>query len=167
LKKLEDYLYYHEPGPPDITIYLGDCLEVMPLLQGGVDLTLCDPPYEQEAHTIQRRVKRSGGVMEIEALEFPEITEELRVGSAKEISRISKKWVLTFCQVEASQIWRKTYEDSGLNYRRTCIWVKPDGMPQYSGDRPGMGYETLVAMHTPGKSEWNGGGVHGVFNYNK
>jgi len=23
------------------------------------------------------------------------------------------------------------------------VWVKPDGMPQYSGDRPGMGYEAL------------------------
>ena len=44
MKKLEDYLYYHEPGPPDIKIYLGDCLEVMPLI-GKVDLVVTDPPY--------------------------------------------------------------------------------------------------------------------------
>lgn len=44
MKKLEDYLYYHEPGPPDIKIYHGDCLEVMPLLE-KVDLVVTDPPY--------------------------------------------------------------------------------------------------------------------------
>lgn len=43
-KKLSDYLFYHEPGPPSITIYKGDCLEVMKLLP-KVDLCLTDPPY--------------------------------------------------------------------------------------------------------------------------
>jgi site-specific DNA-methyltransferase (adenine-specific) len=40
-------------------------------------------------------------------------------------------------------------------------------MPQYSGDRPGMGYETILAMHVPGRSEWNGGGRSSVFTCNK
>jgi site-specific DNA-methyltransferase (adenine-specific) len=71
--------------------------------------------------------------------------------------------VLTFCQVEAAMLWRDTWQAAGYNYRRTCVWVKPDGMPQFSGDRPGMGYESLVAMHAPGRSAWNGGGRHGVF----
>ena len=31
MKKLEDYLYYHEDNP-SIKIYKGDCLEIMPLL---------------------------------------------------------------------------------------------------------------------------------------
>ena len=44
MKNLEDYLYYHEPGPPDIKIYCGDCLEIMPLLP-KVDLVVTDPPY--------------------------------------------------------------------------------------------------------------------------
>jgi site-specific DNA-methyltransferase (adenine-specific) len=26
-----------------------------------------------------------------------------------------------------------------------------------------MGYETILAMHAPGASRWNGGGKHGVF----
>ncbi len=44
LKKLEDYLYYHEDGPPTIDVYLGDCLDIMPLLP-KVDLAVTDPPY--------------------------------------------------------------------------------------------------------------------------
>lgn len=146
----------------------GDCLEVMKSFPDkSFDLILTDPPFEKEAHTLQRRVKREGGIMEIEALDFEQITEEVRIRSSKEMARLAKKWVLVFCQIEASHLWIKTLQDAGLVYRRTCIWVKPDGMPQYSGDRPGMGYETIVAMHVPGKSVWNGGGRHGVFIVNK
>ena len=47
------------------------------------------------------------------------------------------------------------------------LWVKPDGMPQLTGDRPAMGYESIVAAHAPSKSRWNGGGQHGVFIVNK
>ena len=43
MKKLSDYLYYHEDNP-SIDIYLGDCLEVMQLLP-KVDLVVTDPPY--------------------------------------------------------------------------------------------------------------------------
>jgi DNA modification methylase len=146
----------------------GECLEVMKTFPDkSVDLVLTDPPFEKEAHTLQRRVKREGGIMEIEALDFDAITEEVRLEASKQFARLAKGWVLVFCQIEASHKWIKAMEEAGLVYRRTCIWVKPDGMPQYSGDRPGMGYETIVAMHIPGKSKWNGGGRHGVFIVNK
>lgn len=149
-------------------IYNMDCLEFMKTLPDKcIDLVLTDPPYEQEAHTLQRRVKRGGGIMEIEALDFPPITKELREQSSKEMARIAKKWVLVFCQIEASHLWIDELVKNGLVYKRTCIWVKPDGMPQYSGDRPGMGYETIVVCHTSGKSKWNGGGRTGVFTFNK
>lgn len=42
-KKLEDYLYYEEKDP-DLKIYCGDCLEIMPLLP-RVDLVYADPPF--------------------------------------------------------------------------------------------------------------------------
>jgi site-specific DNA-methyltransferase (adenine-specific) len=59
--------------------------------------------------------------------------------------------------------WRTALESAGATYKRTCLWVKPDGKPQYRGDRPGTGYESIVACHAPGRSTWNGGGSHGVF----
>lgn len=43
MKKLEDYLYYEEMDP-DLKIYCGDCLEILPLLP-KVDLVLTSPPY--------------------------------------------------------------------------------------------------------------------------
>lgn len=39
--KLKDYIYHEEPSG---TIYFGDCLEILPLLD-KVDLVLTDPPY--------------------------------------------------------------------------------------------------------------------------
>ncbi len=43
MKKLDEYLYYEEKNP-NLKIYMGDCLEIMPLLD-QVDLVVTDPPY--------------------------------------------------------------------------------------------------------------------------
>ena len=155
----------------DATLYLGDCLSVLPLIE-SVDSVICDPPYEAEAHTLQRRVKRgphSAGIDDRKALNTPLSFEPLsfenREKYGAEIFRLTKRWALVFCQCEAAQLWRKALEP--MKYRRTAVWIKPDGMPQYSGDRPGMGYESLVCCHAEGRSKWNGGGRVGVFVHNK
>lgn len=55
-KELDKFLYYHEPGPPDIKIYCGDCLEIMPLLL-NVDLVVTDPPYLVDWQSNRREVR--------------------------------------------------------------------------------------------------------------
>lgn len=163
---------YWQSADGAIVLMLGDCREVLPTL-GHVDHVLTDPPYEAEAHTLQRRVQHergagwAGRAVRVETLPFEPISAEERSVISREIARLVQRWALVFCQVEAAPLWRAECEASGLSYKRTCIWVKPDGMPQYSGDRPGMGYETLLAMHAPGRSRWNGGGQVGVFTFNK
>jgi DNA modification methylase len=143
-------------------IYHASYKETIPLLS-VVDHVITDPPYESEAHTLQRRVKRGGGIREVEPLSFAPMTEKDRDLIAVLLAGKVRRWVLVFCQVEAAMRWRDSFEAAKYVYKRTCIWVKPDGMPQYSGDRPGMGYESIVALHPIGRSGWNGGGRHGVF----
>lgn len=144
-------------------VRLGDCVEGMRgLADGSVDSVVTDPPYEAEAHTKQRRVKRGN-----EPLSFEPLSEELRVAVAKEVARVAKRWVVLFCQVEAAMKWRDALVSAGLAYKRTGVWIKPDGMPQYTGDRPGMGYESIVCCHVKRRSRWNGGGRHGVWTFNK
>lgn len=153
----------------DATLYLGDCLEVMPAL-GNVDATITDPPFEEEAHTLQRRVlgKTLGSEREIVSAPLPFAAMARRDDAAGEIVKITTGWALAFCQAEAVQAWRESFEKAGAVYKRAMVWIKPDGMPQYSGDRPGMGYESIVSVWCGiGKSRWNGGGKHGVFVYNK
>ena len=155
----------------DATLYLGDCLEILPTL-GKVDAVVTDPPFEAEAHTLQRRkLGRVAGDRQdalVDALPFSEMTEETRRTFAIQATSLCAGWAIVFCQAEAVQIWREALEAGGAKYRRAMVWVKPDGMPQFTGDRPGMGYESIVASWCGGgRSRWNGGGRHGVFTCNK
>lgn len=163
--------YYEESG---IVIYHGDCRDILPQL-GPVDHVITDPPYEEEAHTKARRVQRGAergtararSEMRVETLPFPPMSDSDRGLVSREIGRLVKRWALVFCQAEAAHKWESSLLVAGLDKRRWCVWVKPDGQPQFSGDRPGMGYETIVACHTFGKSRWHGGGTLGVFNIAK
>jgi DNA modification methylase len=148
---------------------LGDAIEgLRTLADDSVDVTITDPPYEAQAHTKQRQVKRNG-VCVTEALPFEPITEEQRTEAAWHIARVTRRWGLIFCQAEGAPLWAAAIEAApfGCEYVRTCIWVKPDAMPQYTGDRPAMGYESIVAVHRKGRKRWNGGGRTGVFVENK
>jgi len=172
-----------------ITLYQGSCIELFAsLMPHSVDHVISDPPYEAEAHTLQRRVKRGGGVEE-EPLSFVAIDENMRDLCGMQFGRLARRWVLVFCQVEAAMLWRTSLEvrrvpmgvppeslprwrdlgdDEGLSYLRTCIWVKTDPQPQLTGDRPGMGYESIVTAHSRSqRSKWNGGGTVGVFTHSK
>jgi site-specific DNA-methyltransferase (adenine-specific) len=145
------------------TLYCGDCLEIMPSLS-PVDHVICDPPYETEAHTKQRRVKAGPN----RPLSFEPLSEATRTGAAKDIARLADRWVIVFCQVEGAPMWRASLADAGARYMRTGVWIKPDAMPQYTGDRPGMGYESIVFAYGDTKrSRWNGHGRVGVFTHNK
>ena len=74
--------------------------------------------------------------------------------------------MLSFCQAEAVFAWKQAHESAGAKYKRAMVWIKPDGAPQFTGDRPGMGYESIVASWCGnGRSTWNGGGRHGVFKH--
>jgi DNA modification methylase len=149
-----------------VTLYLGDCREVLPRL-GKVDVVVTDPPYEAEAHTLQRRCSR-GWELAVEPLPFAQLTTELRNGVAGWAAANCRGWLLAFCQAEGVNLWADALTRAGATYKRSMVWIKPDGMPQFSGDRPGMGYESIVAGWCGrGKSRWNGGGRHGVFTYNK
>jgi site-specific DNA-methyltransferase (adenine-specific) len=160
---------YYESG--GITIYNADCRDVLPTL-GPVDHVITDPPYEAEAHTLQRRTKETfapqvNGVdmrpATVKAVDFDPMTAELRQFTASECARLTKRWALVFCQAEAVGEWKRALVCGGLSWRRPCVWVKPDGQPQLTGDRPSMGYESIACAHAEGRSRWNGGGRLGVF----
>src|SRR5882762_1108301 len=72
-----------------VELWLGDCREILPSL-GKVDAVVTDPPFEEEAHTLGRRLLgRSLGNGERElvtdaALSFPPIDEKMRRLVARE-----------------------------------------------------------------------------------
>ena len=150
----------------------GDCLQILTCLPArSIDHVVTDPPYEAEAHTLTRRLKatsnhggakwtRKGGSIIEAPLPFAPMTEADRLRVGAEFGRLAKRWAIVFCQIEAVTKWSEAIAE--MRYMRACIVDKYNG-PQMSGDRPGMGYETIVTMHAPGKSRWNGGGRNGMF----
>ena len=133
------------------TLHLGDCLDpvsgLASLPDKSVDHVITDPPYEAEAHI---KGKRQGltydGAKRVvdEEFDFAPITDDQRTAVAAQLSRIARRWVLVFCQVEAVSAWRAALTLAGLSYRRTIPWVKPDAMPSLHGRWPGQAMEAIV-----------------------
>lgn len=159
------------------TMHLGDCLDVMATL-APVDHVITDPPYEAEAHTKARRSLKDatqkrgqanrGEVRRIDApltISFAAITEADRTEAARLLSGLTSRWTIAFCQIEAIAAWRVALAAGGQDWIRGGIWRKPDGAPQFTGDRPGQGFESLAIAHPAGKKRWNGGGKHAVWTH--
>jgi DNA modification methylase len=149
----------------------GDCMEVLQHVD-GVDHILADPPYEQEAHKKGRRtLKTVQDACRLRApneadLDFAAITEDLRNFVAAWSVKNVNGWALWFCQAEAVAAWRDAIEAHDGKYKRPLIWVKPDCSPQFNGQMPAIGFESMVLQWCgQGHSRWNGGGKRGVYTH--
>jgi site-specific DNA-methyltransferase (adenine-specific) len=150
------------------TMVRGDCvawLRAQVVAGKRFDHVITDPPYEAEAHTKQRRLRNpaDGKGVEVKPIAFAAISAQQRTAAACFSALLVKRWAIFFCQVEGAPKWQAAGEMFGLVHKRVAIWEKPDGSPQFSGDRPAQGYEAIEIMHAPGRSRWNGGGKRGIY----
>lgn len=149
--------YYEDES---ITLYRGDCLDLLPEI-GEVDHVITDPPYETEAHTKARR-----GIAEAYEIDFAAMSEATRAAVSAHFARASRGWILVFCQIEAVGTWRESLAEAGAKWMRGQTWYKPDGTPQFTGDRPAQGTEHIAtAWAGKGRSRWNGGGRRGFYEH--
>jgi len=139
--------YYDHKG---ITIYHGDCRDVLPGL-GPVDHVICDPPYDEKTHRGARTCGRCDRPIEMgfDPIDPADYVDELL--------RISAGWVICFCSLEMLGEYKV---QAMYAWVRAGFWRKPNGAPQFTGDRPGQPGEGIAIMHRPGKKRWNGGGRH-------
>jgi DNA modification methylase len=149
----------------DHRIVCGDSLagDVWSLGEKSVDVIITDPPYTQHVHSKQRRGLDEG----TSDLAFPPFTDSDVYRAAGVFARVVRRWVVVFCAIEDAGRWSNLLVGAGLEYVRTGAWIKPDGMPQFTGDRPAAGFEAIVIAHPPGRKRWNGGGKHGVWTFPK
>lgn len=151
-------------------IHHGDCLEYMRAMPDkSIDVAITDPPYEAEAHTKWRRIVSrkaiDAGTIREAPISFDAIDDATREECGRQLVRVSKRWIAIFCQVEAAHKWAASIVAGGGRYIRTGVWIKPDAQPQFTGDRPGCGYESIVFGYAApsGRMAWNGGGRVAVF----
>lgn len=151
-----------------VTVWLGDCREVLPTI-GRVSVVISDPPYEavmQNKWGVLSRQAPSSHVRH-ENLGFSAI-DDIRDDVARLCCGICDGWAIFFCMAEGVRAWRDSIETAGAKYKRAMVWIKPDAMPQFNGQGPSTGHEMLVsAWCGVGHSRWNGGGRPGTFHFVK
>lgn len=174
-----------------VTLYLGDCCELMSSLE-PVDHCITDPPYARDVYLRVRGNDSAGGkspgkrgltkmralgafgtaaagngarLKKLAAGEIGYIDEMLPFVAAV-LPGIVRRWVVAFSDVESSYMWRIELERFGMRYIRTGAWVKPDAMPQMTGDRPAVGFEPCTIAHGGARPmRWNGGGGPAVWTH--
>ena len=150
--------YFEKNG---VTLFHADCREVLPTLpEKSAGLVLTDPPYSEETHK-GARTGSNGNEVLIHFAPLPDPVELFGI-----IGRVAARWVV------ATMEWRHVADlerlpPDGLRFVRVGAWVKPDPVPQISGDRPGQGFEAVAVMHRAqeGYLRWNGGGLPAVWTY--
>lgn len=152
----------------DWTLGHGDCIEGMrAMADRSVDCAIFDPPYAAKVHAKSMRGANGwkGEISVVRDLGFASLTAKTMRATSKQLARLVARWVAVFCDVESSHLWSAELERVGLDYVRTCAWIKIGGAPQFTGDRPAVAFEAIVLAHQPGKKQWNGGGKAGVYSY--
>lgn len=153
-----------------VTLYCGDCLDVLPQLE-PVDHVITDPPYSEHMHAKQwiGAALTQDGAKRVstahKSLGFDALDPYLRWTIAKLSAALSQRWSLFFCDVESVAAWRTDVMAAGLDYVRACMWDKVDGAPQFTGDRPAAGAEAIICAHPKGAKRWNAGGKRGVYRH--
>ena len=140
----------------DCRLILGDCREVLPTL-GAVDAVVTDPPYSTNTHKMAKTNKGAGHGVKL--VTFGALTDEDFDAVVEQCLSVSRGWVVMTCDyTHAARFYAHPA------FVRLGAWVKPNPMPQISGDRPGQGFETVLIMHG-GKvaKAWSRGGGSGVW----
>lgn len=140
------------------TLYLGDCAEVLPMID-RVDAVITDPPYSENTHKMAKTNKGAGHGKQLVTFSALDDAGFCRLFDG--LLKVSDGWVIATCD----------YKHAALMFNhplfvRLGAWVKPNPMPQISADRPGQGFEAVLVMHS-GKvpKAWNRGGGAGIWTF--
>lgn len=161
--------YYEQDG---ITIYCGDCRDVLPTIAPeGVDLVLTDPPYGENTHSMARtnRIGTTGkqGNRSLSGNSVPGRFAAIGDDDLRRVLEVCRN--LTTSWIVSNMDYRHAFgfdatPPEGLRMLRVGVWIKTNPMPMISADRPGQGWEAIAYLHRDDvKPRWNGGGRHGNF----
>jgi hypothetical protein len=146
--------YYEDES---VKLFCGDCREVSNEFV-SVDVVITDPPYSDWVHA---KVRRGGSVhapdittggakrpviSTASVLGFDSLSDELRAVMSRHFARLTARWTVVFSDIESAPLWKGDLEQAGLEYVRTGAWIKRGATPQFTGDRPGTGFEALTIL---------------------
>lgn len=145
-----------------VCVIHGDCREVLPTLE-VVDHVITDPPYSSDTHDGARTGDASdaGVLVDFASVDADAVRGVLEACRARRWAILTADWqhVLPL----------KMKPPTGWRFVRHGVWVKPNGTPQFTGDRPAQGWEAVAILHAEckGRMRWNGGGLPATWTHNK
>lgn len=145
--------YFEADG---VTLYLGDCLEVMAgMAAGSVDAIITDPPYGSN-DGLGKVTKRGNTIVDFgESWDATLPLEWIALGF---LAMRDGGWVSVFTdKLSVNTLWQKMLE-VGLHPKHTFYWVKSNPTPQPRKNFCSSVESAVVATKGPVKV-WNGGGV--------
>jgi hypothetical protein len=169
-----------------VTLYHGDTRIIAPQISlDGMPArrhVICDAPYTPHTHEKSRAGARKtplrnrdgnvsqGSISRAVDFGFAPLSSALRHTLADEAARLTTGWTLFFSDAEGVGAWRSALAEAQLENVRLGAWVKLCSTPQFTGDRPGVGFEAIVIAHAtdggkPVKKHWNGGGKPALWSY--
>ena len=157
----------------------GSCLDPkrgLPAMKANsVGHIITDPPYEEYTHENRMGLRKVAGKAKAEPVDvqmgFAFITEEERLAVAQQMVRVSKGWILVFCEDYAIKCWVDALVEAGAKRKTTMPWValmweKTNAAPRFDGSGPAQPAEYIVAAWAGrGRSKWNAGGKRGLYRY--
>ena len=149
----------------DATLYLGDCLQVLPLVP-KVDHVITDPPYDERTHSKHWVGSGRDGYYRPTEIGFDALSDFTQASLANWAGERVQGWFIAFCSLEMLSGWQRALQSAGLDWVRAGVWVKENPPPQFSGDRPGTGAEGIAIAHRKGRKRWNGGGRPACWHWN-
>ena len=147
----------------DATLYMGDCMDVLPTLE-RVDAVITDPPYSDSTHNNAKSNAGGGGgakAIDFKAIDFKAIDFKAIESLLDSCSSLCDGWII------ANMDWRHIAQLEFQKHHfyeliRFGVWVKTNPMPQISADRPANGWDGIAYIYPRNKKKvWNGGGCHG------
>ncbi len=160
-----------------IQLYCGDALAALDRLDdAAAGLVLTDPPFSERTHRGARTRKRQGKKQQRAAtmITFAAAGDGFIRSLLEECARVSSAWTLAFldrhpvglCELEPIACARLV---------RVGSWIKSNGAPQFTGDRPAEGQDRIGIFHRDGlrlgrradgtPMRWNGKGAQAVWTY--
>lgn len=149
----------------------GDNREVLPRLADlSVDHVITDGPYSEHVHGKQRRMLRGSGgrpaadgekrgEINYVPLGFDSLKADHRRFCAEQFGRLTKRWCLSFSDLESTEAWLQDLVAGGMRRWRFGVWNKLNCQPQLSGTGPAVGSEGIAIAHSIKAMKWNGGGL--------
>lgn len=144
-----------------VTLYAADCAAVVASLPDDcADICITDPPYSSTTHEGARTGDAATSLVHFSATDIDALRAQFHA-----LARVTKRWVISFMDWKHAARLEES-PPAGLRFVRAGVWIKDGAAPQFTGDRPAMGWEAIAIMHRDsGRMRWNGGGHRAVWTH--